>query len=228
MTTAADASVLYSPSSQSVPLTATVRSTDNLNPAVDEGTVTFTVRLRSKPGGAFKPVGSPVTSATVSAGFASVSYVLPAGLAAGPPGGYTIDAAYNGTANFLASHHDECIVAVYPMGSTTTSFSNSSPITIPESQDHQGPTEVRGSAPFPSQIIVSGKAGTITNLAVTLHGLSHRYPGDMDMLLVGPAGQSTVIFGVAGGGHTISNVTVTLSDLGAFPLRGTHRRRRYR
>src|SRR5690349_11545104 len=47
-TMAADASVVYSPSSQSVTLTATVSPTDNLSPAIDEGTVTFTLRLRNK------------------------------------------------------------------------------------------------------------------------------------------------------------------------------------
>src|SRR5204863_2711018 len=89
-------------------------------------------------------------------------------------------------------------------GSTQTqSFTNNALVTIPSS----------GSAtPYPSMIKVSGMNGTISQVTVTLHGLNHTWPADVDMLLVSPNGQKVVIFSDVGGGDDLNNVTVTLSD----------------
>ncbi len=89
-TTAANASKTFSQSSQIVLLSATVSSST----AVNEGTVTFTV----KNGGL--TVGVPVSSSTVSGGAASANFSLPGGTAAGM---YTIQAVYNAGADFTGS-----------------------------------------------------------------------------------------------------------------------------
>ena len=81
------------------------------------------------------------------------------------------------------------------------------------------PTSVAGAAtPYPSTIDVTGVGGTITNVTLRLNDLSHTFPDDIDMLLVGPAGQKVVIFSDAGGGNSLNNVTVTLHDAAQFPL----------
>ncbi len=90
-TAASNATAMFSPSAQSVTLTATV---SNPFGNVNAGTVTFTI-LRGA-----TPVGNAVTSNPVTAGAASVSYTLPGGAAAGT---YTILAVYNGTAKFGGS-----------------------------------------------------------------------------------------------------------------------------
>jgi CSLREA domain-containing protein len=84
-----------------------------------------------------------------------------------------------------------------------SSFSNTGAIVIPGS----------GTAtPYPSDITVSGQSGTISNMRVTLKDLSHTFPGDIDMLLVGPEGQAFYIMSDAGQGLPITDVDIALSD----------------
>jgi len=90
-TAAANASLYYSPSSQTAPLSATVTSSAG---TVNAGTVTFTLLNGST------VIGAPVTSGTVTSGAAAVSYTLPAGLNAGA---YTIQAVYNAANYFVTS-----------------------------------------------------------------------------------------------------------------------------
>ena len=90
ITTATLQSVPYSPAAQTVTLTATVTGPAPIN----EGTVTF--RIFSGP----TLIGKETQSATVSKGTATVSYNLPAGLAAGT---YTVQAQYSGTGLYLPS-----------------------------------------------------------------------------------------------------------------------------
>ena len=93
----------------------------------------------------------------------------------------------------------------------TTSFSNSAAITIPG----------QGSAsPYPSSIVVSGVTGLVTKAVVTLHGVAHGFPDDVDILLVSPTGQRVVLMSDAGGGHAITNRSLTFDDAGG-PLPDT-------
>ena len=53
---------------------------------------------------------------------------------------------------------------------------------------------------------------------VTLTGISHTFPTDIDVLLVGPAGQSTVLMADTGGGFDLVNVNLTFDDAAATSL----------
>src|SRR5207248_1083216 len=55
-------------------------------------------------------------------------------------------------------------------------------------------------------------------VTVTLKGLSHTYPDDLDVLLVGPGGQKVVLMSDAGGGIGINNVTLSFDDAAASNL----------
>ncbi len=92
-------------------------------------------------------------------------------------------------------------------------FSNPAPITITDGQ-----TPPTASNPYPSPITVSGLAGNITKVTVTLTGLSHTFPDDIDMLLVAPSGAKLIIWSDVGGATAASNVTITLDDAAASLL----------
>ncbi|MCZ8201041.1 MULTISPECIES: S8 family serine peptidase [unclassified Microcystis] len=79
-------------------------------------------------------------------------------------------------------------------------FSNPNPITIPDSGS---------STPYPSTINVSGLSGNINSLKVTLTNLSHTWPDDIDVLLVGPTGTKALLMSDVGGSSDVSNVSLT-------------------
>ncbi len=106
-----------------------------------------------------------------------------------------------GTASF--------VLTLGTTASITTSFSNTGAITIPS---------VGASTPYPSGITVSGVTGTVTKVTVKLTGYSHTFPDDVDLLLVGPAGDKFIIMSDVGGSPDAINLTLTLDDAGATIL----------
>lgn len=66
--------------------------------------------------------------------------------------------------------------------------------------------------PYPSPIVVTGVSGVIANVQVSLVGVNHVFPDDMDVLLVSPGGQSFVLQSDAGGNTSAVNKTYTFSD----------------
>ncbi|WP_410982467.1 hypothetical protein [Bacillus cereus] len=86
---------------------------------------------------------------------------------------------------------------------STATFSNLSPIVIPP----------EGLAtPYPSSINVTGLSGGVTQVTVTLIGLTHAFPDDVDILLVGPQGQNVILMADAGDGFDVNNVILTFND----------------
>lgn len=74
------------------------------------------------------------------------------------------------------------------------------------------------SNPYGSAITVSGQSGVIANLKVTINGLSHSVPQDIDILLVNPAGRGLVLMSDAGGFTAASNADLTFDDAAAGNL----------
>jgi subtilisin-like proprotein convertase family protein len=92
-------------------------------------------------------------------------------------------------------------------------ITNATPIVIPSG----APGTTTGPAsPYPSTINVAGLGGTVTKVTVTLNGLSHTFPDDLDILLVGPGGQSVILMSDAGGALDVTNVNLTFDDTGAM------------
>lgn len=91
-------------------------------------------------------------------------------------------------------------------------FSNPAPITIPDSGN---------ALPYPAPIAVSGM-GAVESVTVVLHGLSHTYAADLDVLLVGPDGTGTLILSDAGGGTAFNGGTYAFAVGGAalIPIGG--------
>ncbi|MCB1491059.1 MAG: proprotein convertase P-domain-containing protein, partial [Rhodobiaceae bacterium] len=60
---------------------------------------------------------------------------------------------------------------------------------------------------------IYGTSGTITNLSISLLGLTHTFPDDLDILLVAPNGKRNILFmSDAGGDPNIGSVDLTFSD----------------
>ena len=89
-------------------------------------------------------------------------------------------------------------------------FSDPDPIAIPASGI---------SSPYPANITVSGLGGVITKVTVALNGITHAGPPDIDVLLVGPTGQSVTIMSDVGNSCcAVTGVSLVLDDMAANPL----------
>jgi uncharacterized repeat protein (TIGR01451 family)/uncharacterized delta-60 repeat protein len=100
----------------------------------------------------------------------------------------------------------------FTLGNLPTTYSNSAAITI---------NDATNATPYPSIINVSGLAGIITKVTVTLTNLSHTWPADIDALLVSPAGQKSYLMAKCGGGNVASHLTLTFDDAAASSLPNT-------
>jgi subtilisin-like proprotein convertase family protein len=100
-------------------------------------------------------------------------------------------------------------------GADAFSFQNTGTITINDSSCIFGeaPSPV-AATPYPSSISVSGLTGTITDVNVTLTGLTHTSSTDVGVLLVGPGGQKTLLMQDVGG-TGVSGVNLTFDDAAA-------------
>ncbi|TRV71513.1 MAG: subtilase, partial [Microcystis panniformis Mp_MB_F_20051200_S6D] len=67
-------------------------------------------------------------------------------------------------------------------------------------------------------INVSGLSGNINSLKVTLTNLSHTWPDDIDVLLVGPTGTKALLMSDVGGSGGVNNVTLTFDPTATSSL----------
>lgn len=102
-----------------------------------------------------------------------------------------------------------CALSAVPAGAVT--FSNAATITTPDPScpNMPGPSNV-----YPSNITVSGVVGLTADVNVVLHGVTHPFEGDLEVLLVGPGGtaaRSLVLLSDAGTGG-LNTATLTIDD----------------
>ncbi len=89
--------------------------------------------------------------------------------------------------------------------SPPTSLANGEPIQIPR---------FGTASPYPSPIEVSGLIGVVTDVDVTLTGFTHGFADDLDVLLVGPTGESALLMEGVGGTSPVNGLAVTIDDDG--------------
>ena len=106
--------------------------------------------------------------------------------------------------------------ATLTSGARAQSFANPGSIQVPTAQLTLGPA-----SPYPSPITVSAVGNSLTSLTITLANVTHAYPDDLDVLLVGPTGLNALLMSDTGGFNPISNLTFTFSDLAASSLSDT-------
>lgn len=180
--------------------------------------------------------GTPMQSAPVitSAGSASGTAGIPFSYqitatnapesytATGLPAGLTINASTGlisgtptaaGSANVAISATNPAGTGTATLAMTITSaatdtFANTAPITL-----YDGRASV-----YPSPVTVSNVSGSVTGVTVSLKGLSHTYPDDLDVLLVGPLGQKVMLMSDHGGSRPVNGVNLTFSGSAASTL----------
>jgi subtilisin-like proprotein convertase family protein len=105
---------------------------------------------------------------------------------------------------------------------SAATFSNTDgPITINDGSELScgGAATAPGTAtPYPSVITVSGLTGSVTDVNVTVSGLSHDFPDDAGLLLVSPEGQSVILMADSGGGESVSGINLTFDDAASDPV----------
>src|SRR5436309_15268387 len=89
------------------------------------------------------------------------------------------------------------------------SFTNPDAIAIPG----EGTGDLNGAPgnPYPSTIDVAGLSGSISRVTVTVNHFSHTDPQDVNLLLLGPSGRSTLLMSNAGE-DVANDVTFTFDD----------------
>jgi subtilisin-like proprotein convertase family protein len=95
------------------------------------------------------------------------------------------------------------LLAPMSASADVTSFSNHGTIVVPD----EGPA-----TPSASAVEVSGVRGYVTDVEVTLHGVTHTDPSDLDILLVPPKGAATVLMSDACGTGDVGNYTWTFNS----------------
>ena len=66
--------------------------------------------------------------------------------------------------------------------------------------------------PYPSPIQVAGLSGEILQVTVTLQGLTHPVPDDLDIVVVSPSGERVMLMSDAGGDLPTDGAVLTFSD----------------
>ncbi len=179
----------------SVTFTATVSSTS----AVNEGTVDFKVD------GTTASAGNPVSSGTAS--FTTNALA---------EGTHTVQALYNGTANFAPSNGSITQVVNNHTTVNGNQFCNPGNVAINSASQANQPA-----TPYPSRVFVSSLTGTITDVNLDLKGVTHANPDDIDAMLVGPTGANLIVLSDAGGSTPVSNFDVTFDDAAGAQLPDT-------
>ena len=87
----------------------------------------------------------------------------------------------------------------------------SAPITIPAFGSSGGGV----AAPYPAPIAVSGVSGLITDVNLTIPGLAHTFPSDLQMVLQSPSGTAVKIWGNDCGSTDVLNKDFTFDDQAA-------------
>ncbi|MDP9118557.1 MAG: Ig-like domain-containing protein, partial [Actinomycetota bacterium] len=186
-----------------VTFTASVHKASDSS-AINEGTVAFT------------DAGNPISGCTavaVAAGQATCATAF------STQGTHPIVAQYSGSTNFGGSSASLSQVVNNHTTVVGNNFCNTGSIVL-----NNPPNTVADATPYPSNIFVSGRPGNLLHLSVTLNNTNYSHSQDIDVLLVGPGGQTLILVANlgpnSGPGAAASNSTLTLDDNGVLPQSG--------
>lgn len=181
-----------SPSTTGSPVTFTATVT-TAGSAVTTGTVTFAI--------------DGVPSAPVPLNAAGMATLTTSALAEGT---HLVVGTYSGSTGLLTSNGSVTQRVDNQTIVTGSTYCNAGALTIPA---------VGAATPYPSNITVTGLAGSVATVTATLNGVSHAVPVDLDVMLSGPTGQNVMLMSDAGGTAPVSGANVVFDDgaAGAVP-----------
>jgi subtilisin-like proprotein convertase family protein len=104
-----------------------------------------------------------------------------------------------------------------PAGASAETFSSSGGSTINDGSCSSDESTHGKATPYPSTIDVSGLAGVVQDVNVTLSGFTHFAPLDVRVLLVGPQGQTALLMHENGSTDEVYGLTLTFDDAAAQP-----------
>ena len=111
------------------------------------------------------------------------------------------------------------LCGAWPATAPAATFTNANGITINDSSsDCEADPALAAATPYPSQIDVSGLDGVVTDVNVTLTGVTHGSAFDIRALLVGPTGETTVLMAGAGGNTAINSLNLVIDDEASGPI----------
>lgn len=204
-------------------VSSTTTLTSSNNPSFTGSNVTFTAHVAKTSDGSNVAEGT-VTFKEGATTLASNVAVDASGNAAFTTsalseGAHSIQAFFNGTANFATSNGTVTQVVDNSTTVNDNSYCNNGNVAI---NDPPGPSSRGTATPYPSRIFVSNLGGAISNVTLSLKNVSHVFEDDIDVILEGPGGQKFVVVSDAGGGSppgtSVSNVSTTFSDAAASTI----------
>jgi uncharacterized repeat protein (TIGR01451 family)/uncharacterized delta-60 repeat protein len=211
---------------------ALVSESGPVNGSLDQGeTVTVRLALRNIGNVAASNLVATLlpTNGVVNPGAAQTyGLLLPGGVSVSRAFTFTVGATNGGLVRATLRLQDGgqdvgTVTFDLQVGARTTRFANADPITIVDDAP---------ATPYPSLINVTGLNGSVGKVTVTVSNLSHAFPRDISMMLVGPQGQRVVLMGYAIGGweNALQGVTLTFDDAAtnALPANAAVTTGRYR
>jgi subtilisin-like proprotein convertase family protein len=171
-------------------------------------TVALTVPLINDTGAAITNVtlqingGAPVSYGTINNG-QTISQIINYTIPAFASCDYVFIFNINGSAG-LRTEYRNITLGAPPPGNPAVTVANSTPLTIPS---------IGASTPYGTTVNVSGLNSSNRTIKLEITGLTHTFPGDLDILLVGPGGQKFIVMSDAVASFaTQNNATVVLKD----------------
>lgn len=105
------------------------------------------------------------------------------------------------------------------LGSVTFSYSTGTNVTFVNAAALTVPALGPATPAYPSTITVSNLTGVVNKVTVTLSNVTHSFPSDLDIVLVGPSGANVMLMSdVSVGDNPVSGVTLTFDDASADAL----------
>ena len=185
------------------------------NPAITNTQVTLTATVTTNSGNTpvtsgsvkFEQQGNPTPLGTANlngSGQASINFTPSS------EGQYNITAIYAGVSGTYNTSEGSTTLQVDNQTTVNgTTYCNPGTITLTASSNT--PQQ------YPSRVLVSNVAGVVSNVTVTLDGVTYSYNSDLEMMLAGPNSVNNLVFwGNVGGDAATNNQNFTIADGGTL------------